>query len=163
MTKTFSRWLLAGAVIAAAVPLAPVRASDPIGVYAVVERVATTTIAGQDAAQVWGVFAVAVRPPAGDYKPEEAYASPRKGYLLMRCAPAQERACKAEWNDLRSVAGTSDVVGFGARWTNVPRVRDAGEAPSAPDTYATNVGVVKIGPNSAYPTLVSALKASTGR
>jgi hypothetical protein len=163
MTKPIHRWLIAGAVIVAAAPLAPVRASDPIGVYAVIERVATTTIAGQDAAQVWGVFAVAIRPPAGNYKPEEAYASPRKGYLLMQCAPAQERACKAEWNDLRTVAGTGDVVGFGTRWTNVPRVRDTGEAPSAPDTYATNVGVVKIGPTSAYPTLVSALKATAGR
>ncbi len=163
MTKTLSRWLITGAVVIAGAPLASVRASDPIGVYAVIERVATTTIAGQDAAQVWGVFAVAIRPPAGDYKPEEAYASPRKGYLLLQCAPNQERACKAEWNDLRSVAGTSDVVGFGARWNNVPRVRNAGEAPAAPDTYATNVGVIKIGRFGAYPTIVSALKASTGR
>jgi hypothetical protein len=154
---------MAGAVIVAAAPLAPVRASDPIGVYAVIERVATTTIAGRDAAQVWGVFAVAVRPPAGDYKPEQAYASPHKGYLLFQCAPNQERACKAEWNDLRSVAGSGDVVGFGARWNHVPRVRDAGDAPSAPDTYATNVGVVKIGRYDAYPTLVSALKAGAGR
>jgi hypothetical protein len=130
----------------------------------VIDRVAVTTPAGgPGTAQIWGTFAVAVTPPSRTYKPEDAYGKVQKGYLLFTCAD-QKALCEAEWNDLKSLAGKGDVAGFGTRWGTAPRVRMAAEAPTDPDTYQLNVGVVRIGRFGDYPTIVSALKAaSAGR
>ena len=106
----------------------------------------------------------AVQPETRSYKPEEAYGPVGRGYLYYTCAPAQAATCAAEWSDLKSVAGKGEVVGFGTRWGKAkPRLRLAGEAPSSPDMYETNIGVVKIGKYAEYPSLVAALKAAIGK
>lgn len=154
------------AVVAVSVLVGAVtmRASDPVGIYGLIDRVAVTMPAGgPETAQIWGTFAVAVTPPSRAYKPEEAYGKVQKGYLLFTCAD-RKALCDAEWNDLKSLAGKGDVAGFGTRWGTAPRVRMATEAPADPDTYQLNVGVVRIGRFGEYPTIVSALKAaSAGR
>jgi hypothetical protein len=152
-------WL---ALVAASLLIVPAatRASDPIGVYGIIDKVTVTTAAGgAENAQVWGTFAVAVTPPSRTYKPEEAYGRVQKGYLLFACADAKA-LCRAEWNDLQGLAGKGEVAGFGTRWGTAPRIRAIAEAPSAPDTYRLNVGVVRIGRFGDYPTIVSALKAA---
>ena len=66
--------------------------------------------------------------------------------------------------DLKSVAGKSEVVGFSTRWAkSKARVRLASEAPASPDTYESNVGIVKLGKYGDYPTLVTALKTAIGK
>ncbi len=72
--------------------------------------------------------------------------------------------CAAEWSDIKSVAGKSEAVGFGTRWGRTKiRVRPASEAPASPDTYESNIGVVKIGKYGDYPTLITALKTAIGK
>jgi hypothetical protein len=151
-----------GMALVLAFDLAPLRASDPIGVYGVVDRVVLTPNAGAPAtAQVFGAFAVAVTPPTGSYQPAEAYAKVRTGYLLFTCEPANAAACRAEWKDLASLAGTGEVAGFGGRWAHRPRVREAGDPAVSPDTYAINIGVIKMGRFGDYPEIASALKAAS--
>ena len=163
---------IVGLAIAAALStVSIVKASDPVGVYGIVERVVfepreaeSTKDAAPKNVQVFGAFTAAVQPETRSYKPEEAYGPVGRGYLYYTCAPAQASACAAEWSDLKSVAGKGEVVGFGTRWGKVkPRLRPAGEAPSSPDLYETNVGVVKMGKYAEYPSLVAALKAAIGR
>lgn len=99
---------------------------------------------------------------------------------------------KREWTDLKAVAGTGQAVGFG-RWLyiagfgslqpdvrpvapsvileNVPRggsqidlrVRPESEAPSAPATYQTNTGIVKLSESGSHAAIVKALKDALRR
>ena len=101
-------------------------------------------------------------------------------------------AIRREWTDLKSVAGTGQAVGFG-RWLyiasfgalqpdvrpvppsvileNVPRggsaidlrVRPSTEPPTAPATYQTNAGIVKLSDTGSHASVVRALKAALGR
>jgi len=161
MTRT-TRTTLAAVALGVSLGVGALHASDPVGVYAVIDRVSVTAGNGAPTtAQIWGTFAVAVTPPSNTYKPEEAYGKVRKGYLLFTCTAEQTSVCAAEWNDLKSLAGTGTVAGFGTRWGTAPRVRTTDEAASAPDTYRVNVGVVKIGRYGDYPTIVAALKTAT--
>lgn len=153
------------AAVAALLMVASVKASDPVGVYAMVERVVfAPSEAAPKSVQVWGVFTPSIEPPRPTYKPEQAYGDVQKGYMYFTCAADKMATCLAEWSDLKSMAGKTEVVGFSTRWArSKARVRLANETPSAPDMYESNVGVVKIGRYGDYPTLVAALKTAIGR
>jgi hypothetical protein len=135
--------LLAALILAACFTLA-VGASDPIAVYARVDRVVRQP-AGQapETVQVWGVFSIAVQGNPNDYRP------PARGYLYFR-VPSNADVARKEWADLNAVAGTGEVVSFGSRWTMQPRVRPADEAPSSPDIYTTNTGLTRVHGNTQY-------------
>jgi len=136
-------------------------ASDPVGVYGIIDRVAVTPAAdGSATAQIWGSFVVAVAPPSRSYAPEEAYGKVSKGYLLYHVASFKGSTAEAEWNDLRRVAGTGTIVGFGDRWKIAPRVRPSTESPAKPDDYTLNFGVVSLGKYGDYPTIAAALEAA---
>lgn len=162
-----ARALLGVGVVALGTLLAvtPVKASDPVGIYALVERVVLEpNDSAPTAAQIWGAFALSVTPATRSYKPEEAYGAPQKGYLYFTCPAAKSDACVAEWKDLKSLAGKDDVAGFGTRWgSGAPRVRKADEKPASPDTYQLNTGVVPMGKYAQYPSIVTSLKAALGR
>ena len=114
------------------------RASDPVGIYAVVEKVVMEPADGTpDRVQVWGVFALAEGPSGDDY------AAPAYGYLYYN---AQEKpdAARREWADLKSVAGTGQAVAFGSRYKEKGRVRKATDKPAAPDAYPVAMGVTKV-------------------
>jgi hypothetical protein len=144
--------------------VAGVKASDPIGVYAIVERVVfEPSEAAPKTAQIWGAFTPSVEPPRPTYKPEQAYGEVQRGYVYVSCPADKASMCAAEWSDIKSVAGKGEIIGFGTRWGGKIRVRPASETPASPDTYTSNVGVVKIGKYAEYPTLVAALKAAIGR
>lgn len=141
-----------------------VKASDPVGVYAMVERVVfEPSEAAPKSAQIWGAFTPSVEPPRPTYKPEQAYGDVQRGYVYVTCPADKTSMCAAEWSDIKSVAGKGEVVGFGTRWGAKIRVRPASEAPASPDPYVSNFGVVKLGKYGDYPSLVSALKAAIGR
>jgi hypothetical protein len=164
MTRRTTHTSLATLALGITIAAVPLRASDPIGVYGLVDRVVVTAPAGGNAtAQIWGTFSVAVRPPTSSYKPEEAYGKAAKGYLFFTCPAGKAATCDAEWNDLKSLAGTGQTVGFGSRWGTATTVRPADQQPFAPDVYSLNVGVVKMGPYGNYPSIVADLKAATGR
>ena len=139
--RAIGTWiLLSTAVVITAVSL---RASDRVGVYAVVEK---TVLEPSDAVpvqiQIWGAFAQAVPTNPNDYS------DPQRGYLYYSCPAGQEATCRNEWSDITSVAGKGTGIGFGSRFKGTGRIRKADEKPSAPDPYPIEMGVMKLGPNA---------------
>jgi hypothetical protein len=116
-------------------------ASDPVGVYAIVEKVVfEPSEASPQRVQVWGAFAVAKQSNPNDYEPAQ------RGYMYYTLTPGKEELSKREWNDLKSVAGTGQPVAFSVRWSAKDRLRKPSEQPAAPDVYTLGSGVVKIAP-----------------
>ena len=136
------------AVIATALLVLPKAVSDPVGVYAVVDRVVLEPDSIRPTRiQIWGVFAVAVglvKTESMQYPEFNAYQPAQRGYMYFSLDPAQERATRAEWEDLRRLAGTGQVATFGRRFEAVGRVRRATEPPRTPDTYGVNAGVSRM-------------------
>jgi hypothetical protein len=124
----------------AAVP----RASDRVAVYGRVERVVFEPSAdAPETVQVWGVFSVAQPNNMNDYRPAA------QGYLYF--SPGKDReTARREWSDLKSVAGTGQIVAFGLRWEGTPRVRPTAEKPASPDAYSINTGVTKVAGRTEY-------------
>jgi hypothetical protein len=150
---------VSAALILAAVPL---RASDPVSVYCIVNKVVLepsetepTTI------QIWGAFALSGAPFTGN-----TYGSVQTGYLYYSCPKGRDSVCLSEWGDLKSVAGTGQIVGFGDRYgKTATRVRKADEKPASPDQYPINTGVVRMGHYAGvtYPELAKALSNAVAR
>jgi len=107
-------------------------ASDMTGVYAKIDRV----VIENDTVQIWGVFAAA-KPDDRNY-----YLPPARGYLFFKTGPNAEMTRK-EWNDLKQVAGTGEIVAFGSR-PFTARIRKSGEKPENPDTYPVNTGLTRV-------------------
>jgi hypothetical protein len=140
-----TRLVLAAAVAGAA--SAVVLASDPIAVYARIDRVVVEPSgAAPQRIQVWGVFSIAERSNPNTYLP------PARGYLYFTVPAAEREAAlaRAEWNDLQQVAGTPQIVAFGNRYQLHVRLRKADERPEAPDTYVLNVGIRKVRADTDY-------------
>ena len=138
----------AGLVATAAV----LHASDPVGVYSRIDKVVMEPDErAPQRLQVWGVFSIADRRNADDYLPARA------GYLYFTL-PDDGRMARAEWSDLKSIAGTPQIVAFGSRWGPLPTVRRSGDAPAPPDPYAVNVGLTKINGRTHYGPVRSVLE-----
>jgi hypothetical protein len=166
MNRKLSKWSVIGAAaLGTILVVAPVKASDPVGVYALVDRVVfEPNEMAPTAVQVWGAFALAVNPEKRPYPPEEGYGPAAKGYLYYTCPAGKSAQCVAEWKDLQSMAGKDQVVGFGTRWgTGWPKLRHVDEKPASPDAYQMNIGVVPMGKYGEYPALAKDLKAALGR
>src|SRR5688572_26034042 len=104
---------LLGAAISSAAVLclgsSAAKASDPVGVYAYVDRVVLEPSDGQpERIQIWGGFAVAEG--RGD-----TYAPAKRGYMYYTVKPGEEEICRKEWNDLKTIAGSEQFVAFGTR------------------------------------------------
>jgi hypothetical protein len=125
--------------VLALISAAPRPVSDPIGVYAVIDRVVLEPNASNPSTiQIWGVFALSPRRPGDEYQPAQ------RGYLYYDVNRKNEQATYAEWADLNAVAGTGQTIGFGGRYEDNGRVRRASEAASDPDTYPLGFGLVKV-------------------
>lgn len=113
-------------------------ASDPVGVYAFVDKVVLEPSESQpERIQVWGGFALAEG--RGD-----TYAAAKRGYMYFSIKPGEEEMARKEWNDLKTLAGTEQFVAFGVRWKAKGAVRDASTKPEKPDVYPIGLGVTKI-------------------
>lgn len=113
-------------------------ASDRTAVYAKIDRVVLEPNSqAPERIQVWGVFSIADPITPSAYKPAA------KGYLYL-AASGDAATARKEWTDLKIVAGTGQVVAFGSRFETIPRVRQATDKPSGPDTYAIDTGVIKV-------------------
>ena len=122
-------------VVAAAVPTFR---SDPIAVYAVIDKVVLAPATNPSTIEIWGQFTISENKGGDHYKPAV------KGYLYLSMDPAKERAIRAEWADLQSLAGKGGIVGFGAKYSkSTLRIRCMSEKPANPDVYTTNIGVQK--------------------
>ena len=133
------RSFLMGLCSLSAVAFTPAALSDPIGIYAIIDKVVLAPASNPTTIEIWGQFMMT------DHKMGDHYSAPVKGYLFLAMDASKERQIRAEWNDLQSVAGKGVIVGFSAKYakTGSPRVRCATEAAANPDVYTTNIGVVK--------------------
>jgi len=139
-------------LLAALAIVAVVRASDRVAVYAKVDRVVLEPSAeAPETVQVWGVFAVAQPNNPNDYQPAG------RGYLYYKL-PANRDAARREWADLKTVAGTGQLVAFGTRWEGLPRIRQADEKPAGPDVYSVNTGLVKVQGRTDYAPIKSLIE-----
>ena len=150
----------------------PTPESDPIGVYALVERVVMEpdTISPQRI-QIWGAFLThRVVTPGID-----VYAA-AKGYLYYELNERNPRATFTEWFDIRRIAGRTEIIGFGGRFHDNGRVRLEREEAAAPDRYPIASGLYRmrsddprvrilhdIAPVPNTPALVSPLDSATIR
>jgi hypothetical protein len=133
------RFSIVAAVTAGGLFALPSPVSDPVGVYAVIDRVVVEgDTANPRAIQLWGSFAISNGKSGDNYLPAQA------GYLYYTLNPTNQRATMAEWRDLRTVAGAKTLIGFGGRYEKNGRVRAVSERPTAPDVYPLGwSGIVK--------------------
>src|SRR5205807_764109 len=92
------------AVVAVVLALAPAaRASDPVGIYAVVDKVMLSPSTGPaERIQIWGVFALAQGRGGDDYSP------PMRGYMSFTLVKGKENV-----HPLASAAGPPASLGVG--------------------------------------------------
>jgi hypothetical protein len=121
--------------------------SDKTGVYARVDKVILEPNAtSPERILIWGAFALANKEDNNTFGPAQ------RGYLYFSCKPGKEEVCRKEWADLKSVAGTGQIVGFGGRFESRPRVRKGEEKAANPDEYPLNIGVFRVSERrSGYP------------
>ena len=128
-----------------------VQASDPVGVYAYVDRVVLEpNDTSPERIQVWGGFALA--DGRGD-----RYTTAQKGYLYYTAKPGKETLTRNEWSDLKSVAGTGQIVGLGLRYASNGVVRLPDAKVEKPDVYPLGMGLQKISSRDYKP--INELKA----
>ena len=150
---------LAAAFVAAA---GTAQASDPVGFYALVDKVVLEPNADEAARiQIWGLFSRA------DPKQYDTYGPPERGYMYFSLVPEKEDVCRREWADLQHLAGKRVIVGFGRKWEQSSkgerwvvhgRVRKADEKPESPDPYSLGFGLVRLRP-SQYRPVIALLEA----
>lgn len=128
--------LVAGVMFLAA---SGARAGDPVGVYAIIDRVELDPSKGDaDRVRVWGTFALAD-------KTTREYSAPVRGLLLMKLPAEKAELARREWKDLQKVAGTKQCVGFGSRYKPLPTVRKPDVDPTKEaDVYVLGFGMTKV-------------------
>jgi hypothetical protein len=117
---------------------AAARASDPIGIYAVIDKVVLEP--GDDAPeriQVWGAFALA---KGSGF----TYTEPARGYMYFSANKDNPEATRKEWADLKKMAGSGKCIAFGSRYKDKGTVRKDNEKPKAPDVYPVGFGMQKV-------------------
>jgi len=133
-----------------------VRASDPIGVFAKIDKVVLEpNDSSPERIQLWGSFCLA------DDKDRDSYLPPQKGYLYYKLPAEKSEAAHKEWNDLKAKAGSGDVIGFGSRYAAKAKVRSANEKAENPDVYPVAFGLVKSSQRSSSYAPIKALQAVT--
>jgi len=176
-----SKWL--SVVLCCLAAAVAVTASGRVGLYGIVEKVVfEPTDRAPERVQVWGAFAYA------DGATFAGSASQvRRGYLYFKLPDAGDpmlAPARKEWADLKAVAGTGQAIGFGqwaylggfsqldpgARSSGILemypgkrvetdlRVRPASETPSAPTTYQTDSGIVKLEAQGSRSAIVKQLQ-----
>jgi len=73
------------------------------------------------------------------------YHDAERGYLYFKLRPGDETVCQKEWADLKSVAGTGEIVAFGSRNpANAITLRKADAKVENPDVYPKGWGMNKV-------------------
>lgn len=146
-------FLLAATLLLSLAPAAlNAKGTTAVGIYAVIDQVTFDRDGDSPTlVRISGTFIVPVPMSSGDYK------APQRGYLYFRVPPGAEEAARKEWSELKTLAGTGQVVGFAYYWTPNPsdpwgnphrslevKVRAEGDA-TPPEVYplAHPKGIVK--------------------
>jgi hypothetical protein len=122
-------------------------ASDPIGIYALVDKVVLEpNETNPERIQIRGAFAVA---EGNGY----TYKKAERGYLYYKVNPDKPAACHNEWADLKSVAGTGQIVAFGSRYGEKGTLRKQDAKPANPDLYPVAMGLTRVKEEKDYEPL----------
>jgi hypothetical protein len=120
----------------------PLLASDPTGIYALVDKVALEpNVQSPERIQIWGVFILSKE------KSRNEYESPARGYLYFSLPTEKPELVKTQWADLHKIAGTGQCVAFGSRYQldqARPKVRGKQDKPETPDRYPLGIGLTKL-------------------
>jgi hypothetical protein len=136
------RITLLGAVIMALGLCADVRASGPIGIYALIEKVTVEGEKSDARVRIDGVFSLASK----DVNNRLTYTAPQQGYLNLQIEAGAEEACRREWADMQKLAGTGTVVGFGDSHEvrDFIHIRRASEKAEKPEPFPLGNGMTKL-------------------
>jgi hypothetical protein len=130
----------AAAVLVFTLSLGVVNASGPIAVYALVDNVVLEPNADRpERIRITGVFITAE-------ERSDVYSAPQRGYLYFALSKYDDEQARREWADLKSVAGTRQVVGFGSSFRAKVQVRKPDEEAKSPEDYPMGNGLIKINP-----------------
>ena len=122
-------------------------ASDPVGIYALVDKVVFEPNATKpERIQIWGAFAMA---EGYGY----SYKNAERGFLYYKLNSDNSTACRNEWNDLKSVAGTGQIVAFGSRYKEKGTLRKKEAKAENPDVYPVEMGLTKVQEGKDYEPL----------
>src|SRR5436309_10098291 len=122
-------------------------ASDPVGIYALVDKVVfEPNETNPERIQVWGAFAIA---EGYGY----TYKKAERGYLYYKTNSEKPTACRNEWTELKTVAGTGQIVAFGSRYTEKGKLRKKETKPENPDVYPVAMGLTKVKEKNDYEPL----------
>jgi len=122
-------------------------ASDPVGIYAIVDKVVfEPNGTSPERIQLWGAFAIA-EGYGSTYKKAE------RGYLYYKLNTDKANACRNEWSDLKSVAGTGQIVAFASRYGEKGALRMKDARPENPDVYPIAMGLKKVSAEKDYAPL----------
>lgn len=145
-------------------------ASGPAALYAIVQKVVLEpNETAPERIQVWGVFSIwdsAVR----------GYSEPARGYMYFKLpgpADVQWRGggnqpsapiARAEWADLKRVAGPTSGVAFGEQGYWRGRLRKADEKPDGPDPYPIYNGISQLNHMDQFgPAILTKLRDAAAR
>src|SRR5580765_7883728 len=105
--RTRSLRALGGVAVLVALASVVVFASDPLGVYCVVNKVVMLPDETQpNAIQVWGACSLAVGGMQEDHTYTNPwYTEPQAGYMYYIAPSGKQEIAIKEWKDLKSVAG----------------------------------------------------------
>jgi hypothetical protein len=130
------------------------RASDPVGIYAVIDKVVTEPAKGEaERVKVWGAFSVALP------RSTTRYEQPVRGFMYFKAPQGKAEVCRKEWADLKKSAGTGRVIGFGSRYGAKGIVWGANSKPKKADPYPVAGGLYKVGNNFEQAKLLRTLPA----
>ena len=106
---------VAAVLLLSLTPTAVFAKNVSIGIYGVIDRVTFEPDGtSPNLVRISGLFVVPIPMSSGQYK------TPQRGYLYFRIRPGMEQATRNDWNGLKSVAGTGQVVGFAQYWVPNP-------------------------------------------
>ena len=96
-------------------PKSVIAKNASIGIYAIVDQVTFEPETGPPhSVRISGIFVVPIPMSSGNYR------SPQRGYLYFRIAPRTEQATRRDWSELKTLAGSGKVLGFGQYWVPNP-------------------------------------------
>ena len=128
---------LAAVVLTALADQPPVFASGPVSVYALISKVSFAPNAeNPERIRISGIF-ITAEDQAGKYS------MPQSGTLYLTLPANDREQARREWADLKSLAGTRQVVGIGSSWSAIVRVRKSDDSRS-PDDYPMGNGLIRL-------------------
>jgi hypothetical protein len=148
------------AVILAALSIGTARASGPVGVYALIDKVVLEPNADHpERILIYGVFSIRTDTKA-------TFEAPQRGYLYYALPAGERNLILTEWSDLKAAAGTHTVIAFGGTSFadyiddgkgghrppayHPPSLHKTGDKPESPDIYETGAGLSKVRSDTDY-------------